>query len=141
MKKKVKNFLFGMFSLGAPESRLDTKLFLRCAPMNRLLLASRTIRVQSSSPFSCAFNRSLSTTACRKFRSTGAVNKRSRIHAVPDAFFGAEEELTEWLNEPESMFSKFNMVSLFSSMTASKPLKTTRREEKQPSKQTTSVDF
>jgi len=78
--------------------------------MNRLLLASRTIRVQSSSPFKCAFNRSLSTTSCRKFRSTGAVSKRSRIHAVPDAFFGGEEEPIELPNEPESMFSKLHMA-------------------------------
>jgi hypothetical protein len=78
--------------------------------MNRLLLASRTIRVQSSSPFKSALNRSFSTTACRKFRSTGAVSKRSKIHAVPDAFFGGEEEPVELPNEPESMFSKLHMV-------------------------------
>ena len=78
--------------------------------MNRLLLASRTIRVQSSSPFKSAFNRSFSTTACRKFRSTGAVSKRNRINAVPDAFFGGEEEPIELPNEPKSTFPKLHMV-------------------------------
>lgn len=79
--------------------------------MNRLLLASRAIRVQSSTTFNSALHRSFSTTTCRKFRSTGAVSKKKEIQAVPEAFFGGEEvELRELLKESEGMSSKLHIV-------------------------------